>query len=133
MKRTDRRSDCPINYALEAFGDSWSLLLIRDMVFKGKRTYSEFSDSEERISTNILASRLKSLSESGIIERVGTGKSSRYFLTEKGIDLLPMLLEMMAWAGKHDGKTGAPQAFLDRLAHDRDSLLEELRADLTQT
>jgi len=130
MKRTDRRSDCPVNYAIEAFGDSWSLLLIRDMVFKNKRTYSEFTDSEERISTNILADRLRTLTLSGIIRKDGTGKNSFYTLTVKGLDLVPVLLEMIAWAGKYDSETGAPTEFLERFENDRKGLLKELQQKL---
>jgi DNA-binding HxlR family transcriptional regulator len=130
VRRTDRKSDCPINFTLERLGDPWSLLVIRDLMFKGKRTYSEFADSGERISTNILADRLRSLCSAGIIRKSGRGRSTRYSLTPKGIDLLPVLVEMILWGGRHDPGSGAPEAFLQRASGDRAGLLEELRAEL---
>jgi len=132
MKRRDRRSDCPTNYTLQAVGDSWSLLVIRDLMFKGKRTYSEFAASEERISTNILADRLRSLAEQGVIRGDGSGRSRRYHLTEKGLDLLPIMLDMILWGGRHDPDTGAPAEFLRRGRADRTTLLAELEEGLRE-
>ena len=127
MKRTDRRSDCPINFALQLFGDSWSLLIIRDLMFKGKHTYAEFADSEEQISTSVLADRLKSLTASGIIRRTGAGRSTRYYLTKKGAELLPVLLDMIVWSGEYDADTGVPAAFVQRAISDRSGLLAEFQ------
>src|SRR6266542_5845105 len=110
MKRTGRRSDCPINFALETFGDTWSLLIIRDIVFFGKRTYGDFFKSRESIATNILASRLTLLEHEGILYKTPHPDDKRkdvYALTEKGLDLIPMLLEMVAWGAKHDPKFDA--------------------------
>lgn len=132
MKRNDRRSDCPVNFAVEAVGDSWSLLVIRDMVFNDKRSYSELLNSLERISTNILANRLKSLAENGLIEKVGSGRSGKYSLTAKGLGLIPLLLEMVVWAGKHDPETAAPKAYLDRLERERPLVERELRSKLIE-
>jgi len=130
MERQDRRSDCPTNYALEAIGDSWSLLILRDLMFKGKRTYSEFADSEERISTNILANRLRSLAAQGIIRREGSGRGTRYSLTGKGLDLLPVMVDLILWSGKYDPDTAADPDFLRRAAEDRHSLVAKLEAEL---
>lgn len=130
MRRTDRKSDCPINFTLERLGDPWSLLVIRDLMFKGKRTYSEFAESGERIATNILADRLKSLCSAGIIRKEGRGRSTRYSLTPVGIDLLPILVEMILWGARHDPRTAAPEEFLQRASEDRAGLLQDLRADL---
>jgi DNA-binding HxlR family transcriptional regulator len=91
-----RRSDCPISYALDIFGDKWSLLVIRDLMFKGKRTYGEFLSSEEKIATNILADRLSLLECAGVITRESDPvRKSRilYTLTDKGIDLLPVQIK----------------------------------------
>ena len=103
MTKQTNRSDCPINLSLEAWGDKWSLLIIRDLMFEGKRTYGDFLKSPEKISTNILAARLKSLQEVGII--VASGSPDRgtkgYHLTQKGIDMLPMMLEVYLWTEKH--------------------------------
>ena len=132
MRRTDRRSDCPTNYALQAIGDSWSLLVIRDLMFKDKRTYSEFAASEERISSNILSQRLKHLVAEGIVLREGSGKTTRYSLTRKGLDLLPVMVDMIAWSGRYDAGTAAPEEFLQRAEHDREALLGELGERLTE-
>lgn len=99
------RSHCPVNYALEAFGDRWALLILRDIVFRGKRTYGEFLKSEEGFSTNILASRLDHLVANGILERLldsQDARKTRYQLTEKGLDLVPLMFEMTLWSAKHD-------------------------------
>lgn len=104
------RSHCPINFGLEAFGDRWALLILRDIVFRGKRTYGEFLKSEEGFSTNILASRLVHLVEEGILRREpheADGRKDVYSLTEKGLDLVPMLFEMVLWSAKHDPRSEA--------------------------
>ena len=133
VKRTDRRSRCPINFALELFGDSWSLLVVRDLLFAGKRTFAEFADSEERISTNILSARLKSLAKAGIIRRDGRGRTTRYSLTARGVELLPLMLDMIAWSARHDPRTAADPSFVRRLASDRAALLTELEAGIRTT
>ena len=130
MTRTDRRSDCPTNFALQAFGDSWSLLVVRDLMFKGKRTFAEFAASEEHIATNILTDRLRTLQRSGIIRRDGTRRATRYSLTAKGVDLLPLMIEMIVWSARHDGRSAAPAAFMRRATRARAELLSEMRARL---
>lgn len=105
MKRTDRKSDCPINYCLEIFGDTWSLLILRDIVFLGKNTYGEFLSSNERITTNILANRLVALEKNKILKRKKNPTDKRtdtFVLTEKGLALIPTLLEMMEWGTSYD-------------------------------
>ena len=98
------RSHCPTNYGLEHFGDKWSLLIVRDLMFKGKRHYNEFFESDERVSTSVLGDRLKSLEERGIISRSKDDiKKSRikYSLTKKGIALLPLMVEIIVWSGEY--------------------------------
>lgn len=127
------RSHCPVNYALEQFGDKWSLLIIRDLMFKGKRHYNEFFESEEKVSTSVLGDRLKSLEESGIITKGEDDvKKSRikYSLTEKGIALLPLLVEIIVWSADFDKKTAAGADFLNKAANNRELLLAELKAKL---
>src|SRR5947207_8600278 len=95
VRRRHRKSDCPVHFALEVFGDSWTLLIIRDLMFKGRTSYTDFLRAEEGIATNVLADRLARLEEDGVIERAaesGRGSASAYRLTAKGIDLLPILL-----------------------------------------
>jgi DNA-binding HxlR family transcriptional regulator len=131
MRSAQRRSDCPIHFALEAFGDSWTLLIVRDLMFKGRKTYTEFLRAEEGIATNILAERLVRLENDGIIER-DERPSGGYRLTAKGIDLLPILLEVIAWSAKYDPATAAPRDFVRRVRSDRAALQREIRAGLRQ-
>jgi len=135
MNRDERKykSHCPINYAQEVFGDKWSLLIIRDLIFLGKRHYGEFLKSDEKISTNILANRLAKLENDGFITKSVDKKNHSkkvYALTQKAIDLLPMLLEMIAWSAKYDKKTEAPEEFIIRLTNDKSSLIHELIANI---
>ncbi len=127
------RSHCPINYAQEMFGDKWSLLIVRDLMFKKKKYYGEFLKSEEKISTNILANRLEKLEKSNIIsKKQDEHHHARYIyaLTQKGKDLLPMLLEMLAWSALYDDKSEAPPLFVKRLEKNRTSLIKDLRTHL---
>ncbi|MEO8610361.1 MAG: helix-turn-helix domain-containing protein [Chloroflexota bacterium] len=131
MKKQVRRSDCPINFSLETFGDRWSLLIIRDMVYFGKKTYGEFLNSDECIATNILASRLLQLEQDGILVKSPCETDKRkefYTLTEKGLDLIPVLFEMACWGAQHDPQTGAPQVWLDMVLTDRDNIIKVVRA-----
>lgn len=135
MKTDERKykSHCPINYAQEFFGDKWSLLVIRDLILFGKKYYGEFLNSDEKISTNILANRLAKLEADGFITKsIDTENHSKkvYALTQKAIDLLPMLLEMIAWSAKYDEETEAPNEFITRLKEDKKQLIDELLAKL---
>ena len=101
MSSLDFRSGCPINLGLEVFGDKWSLLVIRDIMFAGKRHFREFLASDEGISSNILADRLAKLVEHGILTRSGDPAhklKAIYSLTEKGIDLLPIIAQISRWS-----------------------------------
>lgn len=99
------RSNCPISCSLDIFGDKWSLLIIRDIMLRGKFSYSEFLMSEEKIATNILVNRLSILeSEKILSKRVSPTNKSKfiYQLTEKGTDLVPIIIEMMDWGAKYN-------------------------------
>jgi len=129
-KKQHRRSACPINFALETFGDTWSLLIIRDMVYFGKKTYGEFLDSDEGIATNILASRLVHLEQKGIMVKKPYDTDKRkevYLLTEKGLDLIPILLEMAGWSAQHDPQTAAPQAWIAMVNADKEKMISLIR------
>ena len=105
------RSGCPLNASVEILGDRWSLLIIRDMMLRGFRTYKEFLESYEGIATNILADRLQNLIVHGIItaERDSSdGRKLIYSLTSKGIDLAPVLTEMVLWAAQHEDTGNQP-------------------------
>ena len=100
-----KRSDCAISMGLDTVGDKWSLLILRDLMFKDKHSYGELQSCEEKIATNILASRLINLEENGIIRKQqdpADNRRSLYYLTEKGIQLLPVIIELMQWTAKHN-------------------------------
>lgn len=136
MKTThkeDLRSHCSVNYGVEIFGDRWSLLIIRDIVFAGKKTYGEFLKSEEGIATNILASRLAFLEQQGILSRAPSPTDRRkdfYTLTEKGLDLIPILLNIVVWSARHDSKSYVRQRkeFIGRLNRNPVEVSDEVKA-----
>src|SRR5687768_18060935 len=100
-----RRSGCPISISLEIFGDRWSLLVVRDLMFKGRRTFKEFAAAGEGIATNVLAERLARLESAGIIARATDPADARrvlYHLTDKGMALAPVLIEMVIWAARYE-------------------------------
>lgn len=110
MKRLDRKSDCAINYSLETIGDPWSLLIIRDIVYYGKKTYGEFLAADEGIATAVLARRLTDLEGKGIVIKKRSAVDKRkedYKLTEKGLGLIPILLDLAEWGAQNDPETGA--------------------------
>jgi DNA-binding HxlR family transcriptional regulator len=136
MKGIKRRSDCPISYALDIFGDRWSLLIIRDLMFQQKSTYGDFLNSDEKISTNILADRLGMLECAGLLtSKTDEANRSRkiYSLTDKAIDLVPVIIEIVKWSATYDKDTGAPKAFVERIEQDKDGLIAEIIAYLKKT
>ena len=129
MKPLKPRSDCPISYSLEVLGDKWALLIVRDMVFAGKSTYSEFLQSAEKMATNILADRLATLESQGFVTKeVAADKKSKftYRLTEKGLDLLPLLLEITLWGAKYS-PAGGNATLLQQLATNKEATLMHYR------
>jgi DNA-binding HxlR family transcriptional regulator len=132
-----RRSGCPLNASVEVLGDRWSLLIIRDMMLRGFRTYKEFLGSYERIATNILADRLQKLIAHGIITNgpdPSDGRKLIYSLTPKGIDLAPVLTEMVLWAAAHED--AGNQALVRQMQKDKDKFISAIRqrwADTTRT
>lgn len=129
MDSDQPRSRCPINFALELFGDRWTLLVIRDLVLLGKRRFTEFASSDEKIATNILSDRLKRLVKRGIIESKQDPKDKRrvlYQLTELGLDLIPPLIEIAAFGAKHDPNTAAPAEFREAYQNDREAFIADV-------
>jgi DNA-binding HxlR family transcriptional regulator len=123
-----RRSGCPLNASVEMLGDRWSLLIIRDMMLGGFRTYKEFMESYEGIATNILADRLHTLLTHGIIttERdPSDGRKLIYSLTAKGVDLAPVLTEMVLWAAAHEDTGNQP--LVRQIQKDKEQFLTEVR------
>jgi DNA-binding HxlR family transcriptional regulator len=115
-----QKSLCPINLTLEVLGDRWSLLVLRDMMFAGKRHFREFLQSEEGISSNILAERLAKLVEHGILSKADDPSHKQkaiYSLTAAGIELLPVLAQIGIWGRRHRPVTresGAPAAAIEK-------------------
>ena len=135
MTKQKRRSDCPINFALEVFGDKWTFLIVRDLMFKGKHYYGEFLNSEEKIATNILADRLSLLEQEGIVlKNIDTSHGSKfiYKLSQKGIDLLPVLTEVIMWSAKYDKHTAADAKFVSRVRKNREGFLKEITSRLNK-
>lgn len=123
-----RRSLCPLNASVEMLGDRWSLLILRDMMLRGFRTYNEFLQSYEGIATNILADRLKRLVADGILatrEDPSDGRKLIYLLTQKGIDLAPVMTEMVLWAARHE-QTGN-QPLIQLMRKDKQAFLKSVR------
>ncbi|HKD84803.1 MAG TPA: helix-turn-helix domain-containing protein [Terriglobales bacterium] len=127
--KSKRRSGCPVSVSLEIVGDRWSLLIIRDMMVRGYRSFKDFQESGEGIASNILSDRLRKLQIAGILDAEADTRDGRrvnYRLTEKGIDLAPVVLELLIWGARHE-PTGAPCGLIDRLEKHRKQLLAEVR------
>ena len=121
MNKIRKRSDCPVSCSLDIWGDKWSLLIIRDLMFAKECTYGDFLKAQERIATNILASRLQSLEENKIIKKLDHPDSKAkvlYRLTKKGVDLMPVLIEIHLWAEKYFP-----------IPDDRKAMLKEVKKD----
>ena len=125
--KTKSRSGCPVSVTLDLVGDRWSLLIVRDMMVRGYRTFREFQHSGEGIATNILADRLQKLEDGGILLREAVaddGRSTHYRLTAKGIALAPVLLELLIWGARHE-KTDAPCSAIEKMERNRAAVLAE--------
>ena len=124
-----RRSGCPISIALELLGDAWSLLIVRDLMFKNRRSYNDFLTGSEGIASNILADRLRRLEDGGIIEKRRDAADARRFvyrLTRKGIDLAPVLVELVVWSARYE-ETDAPPPVVRGMRTDRDAFIADVR------
>ena len=127
-RKAERRSECPLNASVEMLGDRWSLLIIRDMMLRGARTYKEFLRGHEGIATNVLADRLRKLVAYRIITTEpdpSDGRKLTYRLTAKGIDLAPVLTEMVLWAAAHED-TGN-QALVEQMREHKEKFMAGVR------
>ncbi|MEZ2444688.1 winged helix-turn-helix transcriptional regulator [Chitinophaga sp. RCC_12] len=121
MAKAKKRSDCPVSCSLDVWGDKWSLLIVRDLLIAKECSYGDFLKSAEGIATNILAARLVALEENKIIEKLAHPDSKvkgLYRLTRKGIDLLPVMIEINLWAEKYYA-----------IPEDRKAQLKEVKKD----
>ncbi|MCM0667654.1 winged helix-turn-helix transcriptional regulator [Flavobacterium tyrosinilyticum] len=127
MAENKKRSDCPVSQSLDIWGDKWSLLIVRDLMFAGQCTYGDFQKSDEKIASNILASRLQMLEESGIIKKEPHPESKSkvlYKLTAKGIDLLPLMIEINLWADKYCSITSERKALIQEVKKDKEGYIK---------
>lgn len=127
------RSDCPISATLDIVGDKWSLLIIRDMALKGKTSYKEFAEGPEKIATNILANRLAKLEAMEIISRHQHPKNKVkviYNLTQKGIDLVPLLVEIIIWSENYHETPAMTTEFARLAKMDREGVIQNIVAKL---
>jgi DNA-binding HxlR family transcriptional regulator len=130
---SERRSECPLNASVEMLGDRWSLLIIRDMMLKGLQSYKEFLESFEGIATNILADRLRKLVAYGIINTrpdPSDGRKVIYRLTQQGIDLAPVLTEMVLWAAAHEDTGNQP--LVELMRKDKEKFIAQVRRRWTE-
>ena len=133
MPKIQKRSDCPISCSLDILGDKWSLLIIRDLMLAKECTYGDFLKSPEGIATNILASRLQSLEENKIIEKLDHPDSKAkvlYKLTRKGIDLLPVMIEINLWAEKYFPIPADRKAMLKQVKKDKAAFIKSMTKEL---
>lgn len=128
MKKKKVRSHCPINFMVETLGDRWSFLILRDLVMRGKRYYGEMLESEEGISTNILAARLVQLEREGfVVKRRDQTHGSRYVYTptQKALDAISVMLQMVLWSYKYDPDSLAPREMVERIKADPEKIRRE--------
>lgn len=133
MTKVKKRSECPISCSLDIWGDKWSLLIIRDLIFANKCTYGDFLKSSEGIATNILASRLQGLEENGIIEKSDHPDSKAkilYRLTKKGIDLLPIFVEIHLWAEKYFSIPDEIKVVIKKAKKDKELYIKSIKKEL---
>ncbi|MGQ7856410.1 winged helix-turn-helix transcriptional regulator [Pedobacter sp. WC2501] len=133
MKPSEKRSDCPISSSLDIFGDRWSLLIVRDLMLHKTRTYGDFAKSEEKIATNILANRLQVLEDHNIIIKLpypDNKVKGLYQLSTKGIDLIPAVIEIALWGGKHLSNTDESSPFLKEVKKNKTKFLKNIMDSL---
>ncbi|MCJ8345132.1 helix-turn-helix transcriptional regulator [bacterium] len=133
MTKENTRSGCPVSIALDVIGDKWTLLIIRDMLFFQKKYYNEFLASDEKIATNILSDRLKKLETEGFVTKSKDSKNRSkniYKLSQKAIDLLPILLELIRWGNQYSKESLAPEKFIEKLKSDREQLISDIIENL---
>ncbi len=126
---TKSRSSCPVTFALDLFGDKWSLLILRDLLLRNKYHYQEFLNSGEGISTNILADRLSQLESNKLINKKKDQQNKKQYIyspTDKAKDLIPMLAEMITWSAKYDPKTGVPLKMKRLIKKDKKAFIQSL-------
>ena len=134
-KNISFRSNCPISTTLDILGDKWSLLIVRDLMFKGKHTYGEFLNAGEGIATNVLADKLNQLECGGIIAKEAHPASKAkvfYKLTHKGIGLIPALVEIILWSEKYHQVHEQATTFAKQVKRNKEGVIRALRDGLSK-
>ena len=130
--KNDFRSSCPITSALDIVGDKWTLVIVKQMLLEGKKTFKDFSECDEAIATNILSTRLKTLESQGFVRKENlphNKKTKLYILTEKGLSLAPIVVELALWASSGvcgDGHTVAYDARMEVLLKDKEQGIQNI-------
>ncbi len=130
------RSNCPISYALDLIGDKWSLLILRDIILRDKHFYKDFISSDEAIATNILSNRLKMLEYDGFISKTRDTIDRKRFIynpTEKGLDLLPVLIATMRWSDKYSTEIKQRPPSIEMIRNDPIGFENRIRAKFSNT
>ena len=133
--KASKRSACPISYSLELLGDRWTCLVLRDLVFRDRRYFQEFLESPEGIASNVLTERLNRLEAGGIIRKEqdpGDRRRHVYSMTEAGLDLIPLLVELTIWGATHDPESQYPRERLARFRDDREGAIRHFRDKASQ-
>ena len=133
MLKSKKRLDCPVSSSLDGWGDRWSLLIIRDLMDAKECTYGDFLKSPEGIATNILATRLQNLEENKLIEKLDHPESKAkvlYRLTKKGLDLLPIMIEINLWAEKYFSIPEDRKAMLKVVKKDKAGFIKSMSKNL---
>jgi DNA-binding HxlR family transcriptional regulator len=131
--KNQARSTCPISFALEIFGDRWTLLVLRDLLLRSRRRYRELLGSDEGIATNVLADRLKRLERRGLIRKQRDEVDGRQYLyrpTPLAVSLVPMLVEMIVWGARNGAGADVEPAFIERFETERGALIAEIQAQV---
>ena len=134
QKGGSKRSSCPISYALEIFGDRWTLLVLRDLMLEARFHYKDLLASADGIATNVLADRLKRLERRGLIRRERDPSDARQFIympTQAAIGLIPMLIELIVWSAENTDSSVDPE-LIRRFHNDRENLIAELQNTVGQ-
>lgn len=134
MKPIVRRSSCAISYTMDIFGDKWTLLILRDLLFAKKDSFSDFKCSDEKIATNILTDRLNMLVQEGFVTKHISPLNKSKFLyrpTEKALEIIPILSEILLWAEKYN-PDGAPENFIVPLKKDKKKAILNIRKEVEE-
>jgi DNA-binding HxlR family transcriptional regulator len=135
MKLIENRSNCPISSSLDIFGDRWSLLIVRDLMLYETRTYGDFTKSEEKIATNILANRLQILEDKGIIIKLpypDNKVKGLYKLSSKGVELIPAMIEIALWGDKHLDSPEECSPYLKEIKKNKAKFLKNIMNQLSR-